>query len=180
MRAILLLIASLFASLFLSVPLHAEVRDPQSHFFNPKLGDFADELNVARGEGKLGVLIMFEMEDCPFCARMKGSVLNQSEVQDWYRKHFLIFSVDVKGDAPMTDFKGQSTTEKAFALAQRARATPAFMFFDLEGQRVARYDGATRDAAEFMLLGRYVREAAYKRMPFNVYKQQAATQTPAP
>ena len=151
----------------------AEVRDPHTHFFMPKLGDFKDDLSTARSEGKHGILVMFEMEDCPFCARMKANVLNQSEVQVWYRKHFLIYSLDVKGDAPMTDFKGASTTEKAFALENRARATPAFIFFDLDGAAVARYTGATQSVEEFMLLGRYVVEGHYKTMPFNAYKRQA-------
>lgn len=150
----------------------AEVRDPHAHFFMPKLGDFKEELDTARSEGKQGVLIMFEMEDCPFCYRMKGTVLNQSQVQDWYRKHFLIYAMDVKGDAPMTDFKGKSTTEKAFSLENRARATPTFVFFDLEGNPIARFTGATQTADEFLLLGKYVVDGIYKDMPFNVYKRQ--------
>jgi thioredoxin-related protein len=28
---------------------------------------------TARAEGKQGVLIMFEMDDCPFCSRMKAA-----------------------------------------------------------------------------------------------------------
>lgn len=153
---------------------HAEVRDPQAHFFMPKLGDFKEELAVAKGEGKQGVLIMFEMEDCPFCYRMKSTVLNQSQVQDWYRRHFLIYAMDVKGDTAMVDFKGRETTEKAFALENRARATPTFVFFDLEGNAVARFTGATQTADEFLLLGKYVVEGGYKSMPFNVYKRQQA------
>ncbi len=156
-----------------SLPALAEARDPHSHFFMSRMGDFKDELATARKEGKDGVLIMFEMEECPFCARMKGTVLNQSEVQDWYRKHFLIYTVDVKGGTEMTDFQGNPTTEKAFALANRARATPTFLFFDLEGLPIARFTGATQTPEEFMLLGRYVVEGAYKTQPFNVYKKAA-------
>ena len=157
----------------LAQPALAEVRDPQSHFFMAKMGDFKEELAIAREEGKQGVLIMFEMEDCPFCSRMKGTVLNQSEVQDWYRKHFLIYAMDVKGGTDMTDFQGNATTEKAFALANRARATPTFLFFDLEGNPVTRFTGATQTIEEFMLLGRYVVEGIYKTQPFNVYKKAA-------
>lgn len=159
------------------LPAQAEVRDPHTHFFMSKMGDFKDELATAKSEGKQGVLIMFEMEDCPFCSRMKANVLNQSEVQDYFRKHFLIYDLDVKGDAPMTDFKGKATTEKAFALEQRARATPVFVFFDLEGNVVTRYTGTTQTVDEFMLLGRYVVEGVYKTStPFNVYKKQAKPQ----
>jgi thioredoxin-related protein len=163
----------LFLSLFFVVlSASAEVRDPQAHFFMPKLGDFKEELAVARQEGKQGVLIMFEMEDCPFCSRMKATVLNQSAVQEWYRKHFLIYAMDVKGDTAMTDFKGKDTTEKAFALENRARATPTFLFFDLDGNVATRFTGATQTADEFLLLGRYVVDGAYKSTPFNVYKRQ--------
>lgn len=157
-----------------ALPALAEVRDPHSHFFMSKMGDFKDELATARKEGKQGVLIMFEMEECPFCSRMKGTVLNQSEVQDWYRKHFLIYTIDVKGGTDMTDFQGNATSEKAFALANRARATPTFVFFDLEGNPITRFTGATNTAEEFLLLGRYVVEGAYKTLAFNVYKKQAA------
>lgn len=155
----------------------AEVRNPQNYFFMSKLGDFKDELATAKQEGKRGVLIMFEMEDCPFCARMKANVLNQSQVQDYFRQHFLIYDMDVKGDTPMVDFKGKSTTEKAFALEQRARATPVFIFFDLEGNPVTRFTGATQTLDEFMLLGRYVVDGVYKdNVPFNVYKKQGKPQ----
>jgi thioredoxin-related protein len=158
-------------------PVLAETRDPNAHFFMSKLGDFKDELTTARQEGKQGVLVMFEMEDCPFCARMKANVLNQRPVQEYFRKHFLIYAVDVKGDAPMTDFKGKSTTEKAFSLENRARATPLFVFFDIEGTAVARFTGATQTPEEFLLLGRYVAEGVYKtRVPFNVYKKQGQPQ----
>lgn len=153
----------------------AETRDPGNHFFQPKLGDLHGDLTAARQEGKLGILLMFEMEDCPFCQRMKQTVLNQSEVQDYYRRHFIIYGMDTKGDTPMVDFKGKDTTEKAFALEQRARATPVFVFYDLEGNPIARYTGATQTAAEFLLLGRYVVEGHYKSVPFSAFKRQTNT-----
>ncbi|MBU1663794.1 MAG: thioredoxin, partial [Gammaproteobacteria bacterium] len=81
--------------------------------------------------------------------------------------------VDVKGGTDMTDFQGNATTEKAFALTNRARATPTFLFFDLEGNAITRFTGATQTAEEFMLLGRYVVEGAYKAQAFNVYKKAA-------
>lgn len=152
----------------------ADVRDPEKHFFDPKLGDFKEELAVAKQQGKQGVMLFFEMDDCPFCARMKATILNQSEVQDFYRKHFLIYSVDTQGDVAMTDFKGKETVEKAFALQHRVRATPVIMFFDLEGNPVTRHTGPAKDKDDFMLLGRYVIEGAYKQMPYERYKKAQA------
>jgi len=74
----------------------------------------------------------------------------------------------------VTDFNGNPMTQKDFALKQfRVRATPVFAFFDLDGNLVARYTGATRDADEFMQLGRYVVDEAYKQTTFTRYKRTA-------
>lgn len=164
----------LFMVLALAIPgmVQAEARDPGNYFFNQTFGDFKEELQVARDEGKTGILLMFEMDECPFCHRMKTQVLNQPEVQDYFREHFLIFPVDVEGDIEIVDFAGNPDTQKDFALKQfRVRATPVFAFFDLDGNMVARYTGATRDTEEFMLLGQYVVEGAYKDTTFTKYKR---------
>lgn len=160
--------------LLAAVVVHAG-RDPAQYFFDQSLGDFREELQTARDEGKSGVLIFFEMDECPFCHRMKTTVLNQPEVQDYYKAHFLIYPVDVEGDVEMVDFQGRTTTQKDFAFRDhRVRATPVFAFFDLDGKLVARYTGATKDAAEFLLLGEYVVNGIYKEMPFARYKRQQA------
>ncbi len=150
----------------------AETRSAEDHFFDQKLGDFKSELAAAKQDGKSGVLLMYELDDCPFCDRMKKTILNQSEVQDYFHKHFSIFFIDLKGDVAMTDFKGKQTTEKAFGIEQRIYGTPVFDFFDLNGDRVVRFPGATRDIHEFMLLGKYVVEGAYKDKPFAIYKRE--------
>lgn len=160
-----------FLLLLFPLMVNAEVRDPGKHFFHPKLGDFKEELAVAKQEGKKGIMLFFEMDDCPFCARMKSTILNQSEVQDYYRQNFLMYPIDTQGDTPMTDFSGKETIEKAFALEHRVRATPTIVFFDFDGKAVVRHTGPTRDKDEFLLLGRYIIEGAYRETPFTRYKQ---------
>ena len=167
------LTALLLACPVISATALSEVRDPRAHFFNESFGDFSEELETARDRGKKGVLIMFQQADCPFCHRMRMTVLNQSRVQDYFRKHFLIFEVDIEGDVEIVDFSGRQTIEKDFAFEQhRVRATPVFAFFDLDGDRVARYIGATTDVEEFMLLGQYVVDEIYRSMSFNRYKRE--------
>lgn len=168
---------SLLFYLFLLFPLalHAEVRDPLEHFFDQSFGDFKEELARAKSEGKKGVLIMFEMDECPFCHRMKQTVLNQSQVQDYFRENFLIFSVDIEGDVEMTDFQGKKTSQKDFAFKQhRVRATPVFQFFDLNGEAIkeGRFTGATNGPDEFIWLGQFVVEKAYEKMNFIKYKRE--------
>jgi thioredoxin-related protein len=150
----------------------AELRNPESHFFHQSLGDFKEELTIAREEDKKGVLLFFEMDECPFCRRMKQSVLNRAEVQDFYRRHFRIIPVDIEGDIEIMDFQGNAIREKDFAFqVNRVRATPVFLFYDLNGGQVARYTGATSGVDEFLWLGEYVVEGVYQDMPFTRYKR---------
>jgi len=152
----------------------AEVRDAEEHFFDIKMGDFKSELVTAKKEGKTGILIMFEQADCPFCYRMKHSILNQSEVQDYYHQHFLIYLVDIRGSIPIEDFTGKETTEKAFSVEHRVYGTPVFDFFDLEGNLITRFPGTAKNINEFMQLGKCVVEGACKTISFNAYKKLQA------
>ncbi|MEW8375210.1 MAG: thioredoxin family protein [Candidatus Thiodiazotropha sp.] len=150
----------------------AATRDPGEYFFDQSLGNFSDELEVARDEGKKGVLIMFEMDECPFCHRMKTRVLNQVEVQDYFKQHFLIYTVDIEGDVEISDFQGNTMKEKDFAFRHhKVRATPVFGFFDLDGNMITRFTGATNDAQEFLWLGEFVVDDHYKTTNFSRYKR---------
>lgn len=173
LRPFLLLLAVLCALLLTPPTGAAETRDPYQYFFQDTFGDFQEELAMAREEGKQGVLIFFEMDECPFCHRMKQTVLNRPEVQEYFRKHFRIFSVDVEGDIEIVDFQGETKKQKDWAFKDNhVRATPVFAFFDLEGKRVARYTGATSGPEEFMLLGKFVAEGHYKRTNFTKFKRE--------
>jgi thioredoxin-related protein len=148
-------------------------RDPYEHFFNQSLGDFSEELQVAKEDGKKAVMLFFEQDECPFCHYMKNTVLNQPEVQDYFRKHFALFAIDIEGDVEMTDFEGQTMKMKDFAFKlNRVRATPVIAFYDMKGKRVVRYIGKTSGIDEFMLLGRFVAEGEYKKMRFTKYKRE--------
>ena len=151
----------------------ATPRDAQDYFFDQTLGDFREELAAAREQGKQGIFIFFEMDECPFCHRMRESVLNQPEIQDYYKAHFLNFTVDIEGDIDITDFHGNSVKEKDFAFREhRVRATPVLMFFDLDGKPVARHTGPTADAREFLWLGEYVVDGIHKTQSFTQYKRE--------
>ena len=151
----------------------AVVRDPAEYFFDQTLGDFREELEIAREEGKKGILIMFEMDECPFCHRMKRTVLNQSEVQDYFKKNFLIFTLDIEGDVEITDFNGMPVSQKDFAFKQfRVRATPVFGFFDLDGNLITRYTGPTTNMQEFLWLGEFVVDGHHRNTNFSRYKRQ--------
>ena len=86
--------------------------------------------------------------------RMKQTVLNRQRVQDYFKEHFRIISLNAEGGAPIVDFDGQDTSETQFALKLlRVRATPVFAFFGPDGELLAKYTGTTKNADDFLLLG---------------------------
>lgn len=166
----------LCVSLLLGSPLsRAEApRDPYQYFFNETFGDFSEELANAKEQGKKGIFLFFEMDECPFCHYMKINVLNQPGVQEYYRENFLSFAVDIEGDVEIRDFNGEAMTQKDFAFKKhRVRATPVLAFFDLDGKRVHRHTGKTSGIEEFMLMGKFVAEGHYGTTTFTRYKRQA-------
>jgi len=136
-------------------------RDPYQYFFQASLGDLTEELEIAREEGKQGIFVFFEMDECPFCHRMKQTVLNQADVQEYFAERFHSLSMDIEGDIEIVDFKGNDTTQKEFARSNRVRATPLLAFYDLQGNLLFKYVGATSGKEEFIWMGEYVAEQVY-------------------
>ena len=141
----------------------AVTRDPYQYFFQQSLGDLTEELEIAREEGKQGIFIFFEMDECPFCHRMKETVLNQPDVQAYFAERFHSLSMDIEGDIEIVDFAGIDMTQKEFARQNRVRATPLLIFFDLEGQPLLKYVGAPSGKQEFIWMGEFVAEKVYQQ-----------------
>jgi thioredoxin-related protein len=144
---------------------------PGDAFFDTSLGDYAAELKTAQQQGKQGILLVLEAEGCPFCKRMREQVLSRSEVQQYFHRHFNVFSVDVNGSVLVTGIDGKEQTEKAFVRGLKFKGTPSFYFFAVDGREMARYTGATRDAETFMALGHYVAEGHWQKMTFEQYRK---------
>lgn len=168
-----LLMASLLVGTVLPLSAAETTRDPMQHFFQQGFNNLPDEVETAKSGGQQAILVMFEADDCPWCAKMKATVLNQVTVQDYYRQHFRILMMDVNGDVPMTDFNGQEMSQKDFAFKNnRVRATPVFVFFGLDGKLLTKYTGATRGPEEFLWLGEFVVSGTWKTTNFTAYKRE--------
>jgi thioredoxin-related protein len=176
-----------FALLLWVLPalLHASTpRDPYQYFFEPTLGDLTEELEIAREEGKRGIFMFFEMDECPFCHRMKQTVLNQPKVQEYFRQHFHSLTMDIEGDIDIVDFTGAETTQKKFSRKSRVRATPMMAFYDLQGNQIFKYTGAASGAQEFMWMGEYIvnqvylqKDASGRNIRFARYKKMKKNKT---
>jgi len=139
----------------------AATRDPYQYFFQPSLGDLTEELEIAREQGKQGIFVFFEMDECPFCHRMKQTVLNQPEVQEFFAERFHSLAMDVEGDIEIVDFSGTDMTQKEFARKNRVRATPLLIFYDLQGKALFKYVGAPSGKQEFIWMGEFIADKIY-------------------
>ena len=147
-------------------------KDPYKFFFNETWSDFKEELSNAKQQGKKGIMFFFEMDECPYCHYMKKNVLNQPDIQAYFRENFLMFPIDIEGDVEIVNLKGQTTKQKDFAFREhRVRATPVFMFYELDGKKMHRHTGKTSGPEEFKLMGEYLVKGIYKEMSFTRYKR---------
>ena len=148
----------------------AESPDPALHFFHPNIGDLRADLADAKKEGKKAVLLVFEQEGCPGCLYMHRNVLSRPDVQQFYRKHFYSFAIDIHSAVPLRDFAGRDSTEQGYARTLGVRGTPTFAFYDLSGQEIVRMFGVIEDPDEFLLLGEFVASGAYQTRKFAEYR----------
>lgn len=142
-------------------------------FFDETFGNFQEELETAVDADKKGIFLFFHMSECPFCDRMKSTIMTEPDVIKLYKENFLTFQVDIEGSNEVTDFDGKvSTSQDMSEKKYRVRATPVMMIFDLEGKPLLKYTGPTRTKDEFKLVAQFVIDGVYKEMTFTKYKRQ--------
>jgi len=153
-----------------------DTRNPREFFFTQSFGDLPEEMQVAVDDGKLGMLLFFEAEDCGFCRRMLKQVFNQRSVQDWYTERFVNIAVDVFGDVEIKDFDGITLPSKVFADQRRIFATPVVSFIDPNGIEIYRHFGMIQTPEEFLLLGEYIEDKHYYDTELEVFLRSKGVQ----
>ncbi|QKI89457.1 thioredoxin family protein [Thiomicrorhabdus xiamenensis] len=166
--AALLAVVSIFSFSLFSTS--AQAQDP---FFDESFGNYQEDLVTAEEDGKKGVFMFFYMDECPFCHRMRTTIMQEPDVIKLYRDNFLTFMHDIEGSNEVVDFMGnhmtaQELAEKVF----RVRATPVMIIFGLDGKPIVRYTGPTRTKEEFKWLAEYVLDGSYQKQSFTAYKRE--------
>jgi thioredoxin-related protein len=151
-------------------------RDPGEFFFTQTFGDLPEEMQLARDEGKLGMLLFFESAACPYCRHMLEKVFNQRSVQNWYTERFVNISVDIHGDVELKDFDGITLPSKIFSDQRRIFMTPVVAFIDLNGNEIYRHLGMVKTPEEFLLLGKYIEEKHYFDTEYEVFLESQGMQ----
>jgi len=141
-------------------------------FFDETFGNYQEELEVAIEDGKKGVFVFYHMEECPFCHRMRTTIMTEPDVIELYKSNFLTIMHDIEGSNEIVDFDGQTATAQTLAEKKyRVRATPVMMIFDTDGKPLVKYTGPTRTKDEFKWLAEYVMDGSYQTQSFTKYKR---------
>ena len=88
-------------------------------------------------EKQIPILILFSMQDCPFCKRVREEILIPTTLNAEYDNKVILLEVDGANHAKMIDFDGKITTQANFVARNRVGLTPTVKFFDPQGREVA-------------------------------------------
>ena len=104
-----------------------------------------EDLAEAEAEGKRLALII-EQRGCIYCARMHEEIFPMPEIDALLNEDFFVVQINMFGDVEVTDFDGETLSEKDMVRKWGALFTPTLMFFpdDVpEGQSAAQAAVAT-------------------------------------
>ncbi|NKB29572.1 MAG: thioredoxin fold domain-containing protein [Rhodobacteraceae bacterium] len=121
-RLILALLAVAFATNVAAV----EVGDDGLHK-TPWMRDTFKDLDEANAEGKR-LLIMFEQRGCGYCAKMHNEVFPDPDVTQMIEANFFVVQLNLHGDTEVTDFDGETLSEKQMARKWGILFTPTIMY----------------------------------------------------
>ncbi len=108
--------------------------------------DLNEDLAEANAMGKR-LVVMVEQRGCIYCAKMHEEVFSRPEIADYIRENFFVVQVNLHGDTEMTDFDGETLTEKQATRKWGLLFTPSILFLPEEIE-----DGATAQSASVALM----------------------------
>jgi thioredoxin-related protein len=117
----------------------ANVRYPA--WFKESFLDLRDDLDDARKAGKRGVIVFLSQKNCNHCQAFIDTTLSDPVILGRVQRNYDVIALDIFNDLELTDIDGSISSIKDFADAQRARVTPALLFYSVEGSRLLKIVG---------------------------------------
>ena len=134
--------------------------DPDK-FFDVHGEDLRHELWLASREEKNGLLVFFRSADNGYAELMRDSVLRNDEVHSYYKARLRTIALDKTSARALTDLQGQNVTEAVFAVSQGVVRAPAFVFFDLHGERRYKHSRPIFDPGSMISFARCMADGIY-------------------
>lgn len=141
---------TLFCAFLLALPLTAaELGDDGLHkapWMRDTFKDLREDLTEANGEGKR-LMIIFEQRGCIYCTKMHQEVFPDPAIAEMIAENYFVVQMNLHGDIEVTDFDGETLSEKAMARKWGLLFTPTLMFLP---EQVADDATAARSAVATM------------------------------
>jgi thioredoxin-related protein len=140
----------LLAALVLALPVAAaELGDDGLHktdWMRDTFKDLREDLEEANAEGKR-LMLLVEQRGCIYCEKMHKEVFPRPEIADYIRENFFVVQINLHGDVEVTDFDGESLTEKQATRKWALLFTPSILFLPESVE-----DGQTASGAAVALM----------------------------
>lgn len=133
----------------------AEVGDDGLHktdWMRDTFKDLREDLEEANDEGKR-LLIMFEQRGCIYCTKMHKEVFPDPDITAMIEENYFVVQVNLHGDTEVTDFDGETLSEKDMARKWGILFTPSMLFMPEEVSE----DATAPQAAVAMMPGAFGR-----------------------
>ncbi|WP_425099710.1 thioredoxin family protein [Tropicibacter sp. S64] len=119
-------------AMVLAMPvLAAEVGDDGLHketWMRDTFKDLREDLDEANAEGKR-LVVFVEQRGCIYCQKMHEEVFVDPGLSSYIAENFFVVQVNLHGDTEVTDFDGESLSEKDLARKWNVLFTPNIVFF---------------------------------------------------
>lgn len=140
-------------------------------WFKSSFLELGEDLQDANNS-KRGLILYFGRHDCPYCKAQLETNWGQADIINYTRAHFDVVAIDVLGNRPLTDFKGNTQSEKTFAIQQQAHFTPSLFFYDKRGKLALKIAGY-RPPYQFRAALEYVADLHHDNEKFHTYMARA-------
>ncbi|AKS45871.1 Thioredoxin-related protein [Octadecabacter temperatus] len=146
--------STLAAIALLAVPVFAaEIGDDGLHeapWIEETFKDLREDLEEAEAQGKT-LMVIIEQRGCIYCTKMYEEVFPEPEITAALMDDFYVVQINMFGDVEVTDFDGETLSEKDMVQRWNANFTPMLMFFPPE----VASDVAANDAAIVSMPGAF-------------------------
>ncbi len=93
--------------------------------------DLREDLEEANAEG-LRLAVIIEQRGCIYCTKMHEEVFPDPQVDAFIKDNYFFIQMNLFGDVEVTDFDGETLSEKDMAAKWGVLFTPTIMFFPEE------------------------------------------------
>lgn len=117
-------------------------------------------LQAAKSSGK-PIFVYFGRYGCAWCDHTNKQTFSDDGLRQLYTQNYELVYVDAESGRRLTLPSGERITEAELGVRLKAFATPLFVYFTPQGERIVQIPGF-KTVKDFRDYDRYVREGHYK------------------